>query len=714
MAEAHPVGFQWVMEAKARGAKVIHVDPRFTRTSALADTYVPLRAGTDIAFLGGVINYVLRERARLPRLRRGLHQRRDDRQRGLRATPRTSTGCSPGSTRRPRTYDPTTWQYAGAGGHGRQRTGQDHADAARDRQRAAARDARRRASQGDPQRDETLQHPRCVYQILKRHFARYTPEMVEQTCGISPETFLEVCRGLDGELRPRAHHRAGLQRRLDPAQRRRAVHPHRRDPPAAARQHGPPRRRHHGAARARQHPGLDRHPDAVQPAARLPADAATPHEHDDARRRGSTASATPAPRASGASAGAYGVNLLKAYWGDAATAGQRLLLRLPAQDHRRPRHLPHRAGHDRRQGQGLLPARPEPRRRLGPRPGAAARHGQPRLARRARPVRDRERDVLEGLARDRDRRDRARGVPHRGVPAARRPPTSRRRAPSPRPSGCCSGARRRSSRRATAAPSCGSSTTWAGWSGSGWPAPPTSATGRCSTWPGTTPTHGETDEPSAEAVLKEINGYEVATGRPLSTFTEMKDDGSTARRLLDLHRRLHGRRQPGRPAQARAASSPGWRPEWGWAWPANRRILYNRASADPEGKPWSERKAYVWWDRGGEAGEWTGHDVPDFEMTKPPSYRPPEGADGVEAHRRRRPVHHAGRRQGLAVRARRAWSTGRCRRTTSRSSRRSATRCTASRPTRPARSTSARTTGSTRARRRSTARSSRSSSRPAG
>ena len=59
MAECHPVGFQWVMEAKARGAKVIHIDPRFTRTSAVADTYVPIRAGTDIAFLGGVINYIL-------------------------------------------------------------------------------------------------------------------------------------------------------------------------------------------------------------------------------------------------------------------------------------------------------------------------------------------------------------------------------------------------------------------------------------------------------------------------------------------------------------------------------------------------------------------------------------------------------------------------------------------------------------------------------
>src|SRR5205085_913795 len=58
-AEAHPVGFQWVMEARARGAKVIHVDPHFSRTSALADLFVPIRAGTDIAFLGGLINYVL-------------------------------------------------------------------------------------------------------------------------------------------------------------------------------------------------------------------------------------------------------------------------------------------------------------------------------------------------------------------------------------------------------------------------------------------------------------------------------------------------------------------------------------------------------------------------------------------------------------------------------------------------------------------------------
>src|SRR5512135_3173242 len=59
MAEQHPVGFQWVVAAREKGAKIIHVDPRFTRTSAMADIWVPLRAGTDIAFLGGIIHFVL-------------------------------------------------------------------------------------------------------------------------------------------------------------------------------------------------------------------------------------------------------------------------------------------------------------------------------------------------------------------------------------------------------------------------------------------------------------------------------------------------------------------------------------------------------------------------------------------------------------------------------------------------------------------------------
>jgi formate dehydrogenase major subunit len=129
----------------------------------------------------------------------------------------------------------------------------------------------------------------------------------------------------------------------------------------------------------------------------------------------------------------------------------------------------------------------------------------------------------------------------------------------------------------------------------------------------------------------EINGYDVDTLRPLSGFAEMKADGSTLggcwiySGVFKDGVNQAARRKPG--------SEQSWvAPEWGWAWPMNRRILYNRASADPEGRPWSERKAYVWWDeQAGEAGEWTGHDVPDFQLTKPPSYRAPEGSDGVDA-----------------------------------------------------------------------------------
>jgi formate dehydrogenase major subunit len=70
-------------------------------------------------------------------------------------------------------------------------------------------------------------------------------------------------------------------------------------------------------------------------------------------------------------------------------------------------------------------------------------------------------------------------------------------------------------------------------------------------------------------------------------------------------------------------------PEWGWAWPANRRILYNRASADPEGRPWSQRKRYVWWDQ--HEQKWTGEDVPDFQPDKRPDYVPPDGAKAQDA-----------------------------------------------------------------------------------
>jgi formate dehydrogenase major subunit len=141
------------------------------------------------------------------------------------------------------------------------------------------------------------------------------------------------------------------------------------------------------------------------------------------------------------------------------------------------------------------------------------------------------------------------------------------------------------------------------------------------------PTEGEFEDPIAEAVLAEINGYD-AEGTLLSSFTELKSDGSTAAGCWIYCGAYAG--GVNRTARRTPAREQNWTcSEWAWAWPANRRILYNRASADPEGRPWSERKALVWWDEA--QGRWTGHDTPDFQADKPPSYRPPADARGPDA-----------------------------------------------------------------------------------
>jgi formate dehydrogenase major subunit len=143
-------------------------------------------------------------------------------------------------------------------------------------------------------------------------------------------------------------------------------------------------------------------------------------------------------------------------------------------------------------------------------------------------------------------------------------------------------------------------------------------------------TQGAHEEPSAQEVLREISGFEVADDAAVSGYTDLKGDGSTAcgcwiySGVYADEVNQAARRRPGR-EQTWVA------PEWGWAWPMNRRILYNRAAADPEGKPWSERKKYVWWDA--DAGKWTGDDVPDFKEDKAPDYVPGEGAEAEMALR---------------------------------------------------------------------------------
>src|SRR5437879_5466582 len=158
-AEAHPCGFKWVTEAKAHNkAKLIVVDPRFTRSAAVADYYAPIRAGTDIAFLGGVINYLLTNN----KIQHEYVKAYTDAGFIVRTDYTFEDGVFSGYDETKRKYDKSTWMYElGADGY--------------------------------VKTDPTLTNPRCVFNLMKTHYARYTPELVSSITGTPKEQFLKVC-----------------------------------------------------------------------------------------------------------------------------------------------------------------------------------------------------------------------------------------------------------------------------------------------------------------------------------------------------------------------------------------------------------------------------------------------------------------------------------------------------------------------------------------
>ena len=161
-AEAHPCGFKWVTEAKEHNnAHFMVVDPRFNRSASVADFYAPIRSGSDIVFLGGVINYLLTN----DRIHHEYVKNYTDFTFIVREDFAFDEGIFSGYNPEKRTYDKSTWDYE---------LGED----------------------GFVKVDPTLQHPRCVYQWLKRHYASYTPEKVESICGTPKEKFLHVAEKL--------------------------------------------------------------------------------------------------------------------------------------------------------------------------------------------------------------------------------------------------------------------------------------------------------------------------------------------------------------------------------------------------------------------------------------------------------------------------------------------------------------------------------------
>ena len=269
MAEAQPVGFRWSMEAKEKGATLIHVDPRFTRMSAVCDVYVGIRSGSDIAFLGGLVNYVLSNERWFHEYVLAYTNASTIIDEGFRDT-EDLAGLFSGFDSQDDAYDAQQghWGYEGPGECGQApEGGSKHSSQAkytkgRHGLHGHGMDGNAEASpsedMGAERADPTLQHPRCVMQILRRHFARYTPEVVSEVCGCTAEEFTRVADLLCQQLRTRANHLHRLCAGMDAAHDRRADNTYCRHLATVARQRGSAGRRHHGPARPLYHPGCDR------------------------------------------------------------------------------------------------------------------------------------------------------------------------------------------------------------------------------------------------------------------------------------------------------------------------------------------------------------------------------------------------------------------------------------------------------------------------
>jgi formate dehydrogenase major subunit len=618
MAENHPVGFRWVIKARERGATIVHVDPRFTRTSAMADMWAAIRAGTDTVFLGGLVNYVLAN---------GLEFRDY-------VVPYTNAatiiakefkdteeldGLFSGWNEEEQRYSPETWRYEGSrsedddaghepqqGGHGKDRGG----DATKI---------------DEPHRDPSLQDPRCVFQILKRHYARYTAEMVERTCGVPREAFLRIadafCRTSGPEKTAAICYAVGWTQHSTGVQIIRT---------AAILQLllGNIGRPGGGILALRGHASIQGSTDIPTLYDILPGYIPMPAFGSDASALDRYLRKHRSNAGWWANFDKYVVSLLKAWYGDAATRendfGFGWLPRISG-DHSHMGYWLEMADKDSRL-EGLFV--------MGQNPAVGAPNA--RLERRAMAnlkwlvVRDMVETETATFWLDSPEIER--GELRTGeiatevffFPAAAHAEKD----------GCFTNTQRllQWHEKAVDAPGDARSDAWFVYhlgrrlkERSAADRRPRNAGLNALAWEYTTA--GPHAEPDMDEILREINGQDLLSGNVIDGFRSLKDDGTTACGCWIYSGVYEGGRNRARERNPSGTYGHGW----GYAWPADRRILYNRASARPDGRPWSERKKLVWWDA--DRGEWTGADNPDFSRDKPPTYVPAPGATGDAALR---------------------------------------------------------------------------------
>jgi formate dehydrogenase major subunit len=570
-AEAHPVGFQWMMKAKLeRGAKMIHADPRFTRTSAVADRHLRVRTGTDVAYFGGLINYVLQNKLYHEEYVRWATNAGLVVKKGYKFEDGLFNAYDPDK----RVYDAKEWGYE------------------TDKKGFAKVD---------------LDHPRSVLNLLREHYSRYTPEMVERITGIPRDQFLEVAKLVGETGRPDkvmtivyavglTHHTTGVQLIRSGAVLQLLL--------------GNMGRPGGGMNAERGHANIQGNTDHAISWEILPGYLRIPapgqRNLDDYVEQSASKKLRPdAVNFFGENYRKFMVSLLKTWYGDKATRHNEFAFD----------HLPKPAGNT----------------------SWISIFDQ----------------ALQG---------KMEGLMLSGMTATSIGPDSNQvlHALSNLKWLCVMDAFPTTSSEFWQAPGIDPATVqtevfllpathwiekdgsftnsgrWAQWKEQ---VLPPEGEARHDHWilaelfqrvhalyrdqggkyPDpilelTTP-YKDPRKPELDEIAKEVNGQSLETGKRLETFADLADDGTTTAgnwiytghypESGNLTKRRDGVQDP----EKNDPTGMGFYHNWAWSWPVNRRVLYNRASADPEGRPWDRSRPGIRWDAG--AGKWVG-DVPDY------------------------------------------------------------------------------------------------------
>lgn len=588
-AEAHPCGFKWVTEAKAHNAaKLVVVDPRFTRSAAVADLYCPIRQGTDIAFLNGVMRWLLANDKIFHEYVRAYTNVAYVVKEGF----GFQDGLFTGYDEAKRSYDPATWEYE---------IGPD----------------------GFVLADDTLQHPRCVLNLLKQHVEPYTPEMVERICGSPRAKFLQICELLattaNGERTMTSMYALGWTQHSKGSQNIRAM-------AMVQLLLGNIGMRGGGMNALRGHSNIQGLTDLGLMSNLLPGYLTLPtdKEPDYATYMGKRGfkPLRPDQMSYWQNYPKFFVSFQKAMFGKAATPENDFAFDwLPkldvTYDVLRAFELMHQGKMNGYLCQGFNPLMAFPNK-------AKIRSALSKLK------------FLVSM--DPLQTETARFWENHGE-FNDIDPASVQTEVFELPTTCF----------AEDEGSLTNSSRWLQWH---WPGAVPPGEAKTDIWimaqlherlkalyqaeggPFPDPIlnlhwpYKEREEPTPEEIAKEINGSALAdvtdpldatkvlvkAGQQLDGFAQLRDDGSTAcgcwvySGCFTEKGNAMARRDTADPGNA------GLYPNWAFSWPANRRILYNRASADPTGKPWSERKKLVEWN----GARWVGLDVPDMGLAVPP------------------------------------------------------------------------------------------------